>query len=468
MDILTHILLILREPAITSVAYFFISLLLVFGISGFKHPSSAKNGIHLVTTAVVLGVIWTIFLLQSLILLVLVLVLLTLSLFVGTLWAKKVKMTQMPEMVAILNGLGGLSSAFTALAIFYSTSIHASIEAGEIYLGAFVGVLTFSGSAVAYGKLSGKIPARQWGLPMRHALNIIIILAIVVLGGLFLFTNDPHMREVYLYANIALSAIFGLLLIMAIGGADMPVVIAMLNSYSGIAAALTGFLYQNDLLVIGGALVGSSGAILSYVMCKAMNRPFINVMMGGFGDIASSSGTTTGGEVHSVEAEGAAKLLGDSRSVIIAPGYGMAVAQAQHAVQQLTLKLEAKGIKVRFAIHPVAGRMPGHMNVLLAEAKIPYDQVFAMEEINDEFSDTDCVLVIGANDTVNPDAQENSESPIAGMPVLEVWKANHVIVMKRSMAAGYSGVANPLFHKENTLMLFGDAKSALESVIGHL
>ena len=340
----------------------------------------------------------------------------------------------------------------------------------EVYLGILIGAVTFSGSVIAFGKLSGKIGGKPLLLPARHFLNLVLLVVSVVLGVMFIqqsATGDGGgLTPLIIMTAIAL--IFGIHMVMAIGGADMPVVVSMLNSYSGWAAAATGFMLKNDLLIVVGALVGSSGAILSYIMCQAMNRKFLAVIAGGFG----SSGGATGksgdgeqGEVVSVNAEETANLLETAKEVMIIPGYGMAVAQAQHTVNEIVKALKGKGVKVRFGIHPVAGRMPGHMNVLLAEAKVPYDIVFEMEEINEDFPDVDVSVVIGANDIVNPSALEEPDSPIAGMPVLECWKGSTTIVLKRSMATGYAGVENPLFFKENTRMLFGDARESLEGVL---
>jgi NAD(P) transhydrogenase subunit beta len=340
----------------------------------------------------------------------------------------------------------------------------------EIYIGILIGAVTFSGSVIAFGKLSGKITGKPFMLPGRHLINLALLIGSVVVGHWFLGLAG-HEGLIPLYVMTVIALLFGIHMVMAIGGADMPVVVSMLNSYSGWAASATGFMLSNDLLIVTGALVGSSGAILSYIMCRAMNRNFFSVIAGGFG---TSGGTTPAagavpeGEVTPIGSEETAELLRNAGSVVLVPGYGMAVAQAQHTVQEITKLLREKGTEVRFAIHPVAGRMPGHMNVLLAEARVPYDIVLEMDEINEDFPETDVVMVIGANDIVNPGAQEDPNSPIAGMPVLEVWKAKTTIVMKRSMASGYAGVDNPLFYKENNRMLFGDAKKMLDEVLKHL
>ncbi|RZJ00569.1 MAG: NAD(P)(+) transhydrogenase (Re/Si-specific) subunit beta, partial [Haliea sp.] len=346
-----------------------------------------------------------------------------------------------------------------------------TIHEMEIYIGILIGAVTFSGSLVAFGKLSGKIGGKPLLLPGRHWLNLAGLLIVIWFGRAFLHAPTIEAGMTPLLVMTAIALLFGIHMVMAIGGADMPVVVSMLNSYSGWAAAATGFMLSNDLLIVVGALVGSSGAILSYIMCRAMNRNFISVIAGGFGGGApapaakGAAASEPVGEVAPISALETAELLKDAKSVIIVPGYGMAVAQAQHTVYEITRHLREKGVNIRFGIHPVAGRMPGHMNVLLAEARVPYDIVMEMDELNDDFPATDVAMVIGANDIVNPAAQDDPASPIAGMPVLEVWKAKTSIVMKRSMASGYAGVDNPLFYKENNRMLFGDAKKMLDEVL---
>ncbi|EHY0953435.1 TPA: Re/Si-specific NAD(P)(+) transhydrogenase subunit beta [Vibrio cholerae] len=385
---------------------------------------------------------------------------------IGIHYAKKVEMTEMPELVAILHSFVGMAAVLVGFNSYIDTpeaATHAEhvIHLVEVFLGIFIGAVTFTGSIVAFGKLRGIIKSTPLNLPHKHKLN----LAALVVSGLLLihFVNvDGSVFALIVMTLIAFA--FGYHLVASIGGADMPVVVSMLNSYSGWAAAAAGFMLANDLLIVTGALVGSSGAILSYIMCKAMNRSFISVIAGGFGQEVVISSDEEQGEHRETSAEEVAEMLKNSKSVIITPGYGMAVAQAQYPVYEITEKLRAQGVTVRFGIHPVAGRLPGHMNVLLAEAKVPYDIVLEMDEINDDFSDTDTVLVIGANDTVNPAALEDPNSPIAGMPVLEVWNAKNVIVFKRSMNTGYAGVQNPLFFKENTMMLFGDAKESVDSI----
>jgi NAD(P) transhydrogenase subunit beta len=343
-----------------------------------------------------------------------------------------------------------------------------TIHEVEIYLGVLIGAVTFTGSVIAFGKLQGSIGGKPLLLPARHWLNLAILLLCIFFGYVFLNAESTAGGMWPLLLMTVLALAFGVHMVMAIGGADMPVVVSMLNSYSGWAAAATGFMLANDLLIVTGALVGSSGAILSYIMCKAMNRKFVNVILGGFGTTSGGPVAAIEGEVQPISAEETAALLSEAQEVIIVPGYGMAVAQAQGVISEITKKLRAKKVNVRFGIHPVAGRLPGHMNVLLAEAKVPYDIVMEMDEINEDFPDTDAVLVIGANDIVNPAAQEVPNSPIAGMPVLEVWKAKTVVVMKRSMATGYAGVDNPLFYKENARMLFGDAKESVDQILRNI
>ncbi|MCP5285138.1 MAG: Re/Si-specific NAD(P)(+) transhydrogenase subunit beta [Burkholderiaceae bacterium] len=398
---------------------------------------------------------------------------------VGLTAAKKVQMTQMPELVALMHSLVGLAACLVGFASYVDTSTvfptaaEKTIHEVEVYIGILIGAVTFSGSIVAFGKLSGRIGGKPLLLPARHWLNLVALLVVIWFGRVFLNAGDHGAGMTALLVMTVIALLFGIHMVMAIGGADMPVVVSMLNSYSGWAAAATGFMLSNDLLIVVGALVGSSGAILSYIMCRAMNRNFISVIAGGFGGGAPAPKGAGGaaepqGEVQPISAAETAELLREAKNVVIVPGYGMAVAQAQHTVNEITKLLREKGVTVRFGIHPVAGRMPGHMNVLLAEAKVPYDIVLEMDEINDDFPDTDVTMVIGANDIVNPAAQDDPGSPIAGMPVLEVWKARTSIVMKRSMASGYAGVDNPLFYKDNNRMLFGDAKKMLDEVLAAL
>ena len=390
------------------------------------------------------------------------------------LWkAKRVEMTGMPELIALLHSFVGLAAvligwngyleAERGVLRFASDSLR-NIHSAEVFIGIFIGAVTFTGSLVAYGKLSAKLKSAPMMLPGKNFINVGALVLFVALTVAFVI--EPQLWELIAVTVLALA--LGWHLVASIGGGDMPVVVSMLNSYSGWAAAASGFLLNNDLLIVSGALVGSSGAYLSYIMCKAMNRSFLSVIAGGFGIVASSDSDADYGEHREITAEEVAELLAEASSVVITPGYGMAVAQAQYPVASLTEELRKRGVNVRFGIHPVAGRLPGHMNVLLAEAKVPYDIVLEMDEINDELAETDVVLVIGANDTVNPAAAEDPGSPIAGMPVLRVWEAGKVIVFKRSMAAGYAGVQNPLFFRENTQMLFGDAKQRVDDILAAL
>ena len=463
-------------------AYIVAALLFIMSLAGLSKHETAKAGCWYGIIGMGIALIATIFGPKS----------------GGTLWiiiamviggaigiqrALKVEMTEMPELVAILHSFVGLAAVLVG---YNSYGLHdiptmpsglndveqakflaeqaalASVHNVEVFLGIFIGAVTFTGSVVAFGKLSGKINSKALMLPHRHKLNLAALIVSALLMVAFL-SEPENIFPVLIMTVIALA--FGWHLVASIGGADMPVVVSMLNSYSGWAAAAAGFMLSNDLLIVTGALVGSSGAILSYIMCKAMNRSFISVIAGGFGNDVQVSSDTEQGEHRETTAEEVAELLKNSSSVIITPGYGMAVAQAQYPVAEITQKLRERGVNVRFGIHPVAGRLPGHMNVLLAEAKVPYDIVLEMDEINDDFADTDTVLVIGANDTVNPAAMDDPHSPIAGMPVLEVWKAANVVVFKRSMNTGYAGVQNPLFFKENTQMLFGDAKERVDDIL---
>ena len=395
---------------------------------------------------------------------------------IGLYAARTVQMTQMPELVALMHSMVGLAAMLVGFANYIDpvASAHMSgaekaIHEVEIYVGILIGAVTFSGSVIAFGKLSGKISGNPLLLPARHWINLAGLLVVIYFGREFLRAGSVGEGMTPLIVMTVIALLFGIHMVMAIGGADMPVVVSMLNSYSGWAAAATGFMLSNDLLIVTGALVGSSGAILSYIMCAAMNRHFISVIAGGFGTgggtPAAAGAAQPAGEVVAISAPDTAELLREAKNVIIVPGYGMAVAQAQHTVYEITRLLREKGVNVRFGIHPVAGRMPGHMNVLLAEAKVPYDIVQEMDELNDDFPQTDVAMIIGANDIVNPAAQDDPTSPIAGMPVLEVWKAKTSIVMKRSMASGYAGVDNPLFYKDNNRMLFGDAKKMLDEVL---
>ncbi|MDO7086032.1 Re/Si-specific NAD(P)(+) transhydrogenase subunit beta [Pseudocolwellia sp. AS88] len=455
-----------------SAAYLVSALLFIFSLSGLSKQETAERGNWFGIVGMSIALIATIAD-ERVSNVGVIIVVMIIGTVIGLRLAKKVEMTGMPELVAILHSFVGLAAVLVGFNSFYEMSSHpvgyltsaqqmeTNIHLTEIFLGVFIGAVTFTGSVVAFAKLRGLINSAALMLPQRHTLNLAALLFSFMLMLSFV-ENDGSSAALYIMTIVAL--LFGWHLVASIGGADMPVVVSMLNSYSGWAAAAAGFMLSNDLLIVTGALVGSSGAILSYIMCKAMNRSFISVIAGGFGtDVVIDTDKYYGEHVEAT-AEAVAALLSDAKSVVITPGYGMAVAQAQYPVYEMTRILKEKGINVRFAIHPVAGRLPGHMNVLLAEAKVPYDIVLGMEEINDDFPETDVVLVIGANDTVNPAAAEDPTSPIAGMPVLEVWNAKNVVVFKRSMSTGYAGVQNPLFFKDNTQMLFGDAKDSVEAI----
>ncbi len=445
-------------------AYITAAVLFILSLGGLKDQESAKRGVWFGIVGMAIAVVATIWgpgVDLSAILIGAILV----GAVIGAIVAIRVEMTGMPQLVAALHSFVGLAAVFIGLNSDLTVQEFASnaekiIHEVEVFLGVFIGAVTFTGSIVAFGKLAGKIDGKALILPMRHLWNVLIVAGSLVLLVLYMQGAGSWT----LYAMTVLALILGWHLVMAIGGADMPVVVSMLNSYSGWAAAATGFLLGNDLLIVTGALVGSSGAILSYIMCVAMNRKFLSVILGGFGG-QSGPAMEIEGEMVAIDADGVAGALEDAESVIIVPGYGMAVAQAQQSVAELTRRLRAKGKTVRFGIHPVAGRLPGHMNVLLAEAKVPYDIVLEMDEINDDFPSTDVVIVIGANDIVNPAAQEDPNSPIAGMPVLEVWKAKQVFVSKRGQGTGYSGIENPLFFKENTRMYYGDAKASMDELL---
>ncbi|KIP16486.1 NAD(P) transhydrogenase subunit beta [Burkholderia ubonensis] len=464
---------------LTTVSYIGAAILFILSLGGLANPETARRGNLLGMIGMLIAVLATVLGPRvSAEGIPYVVAALVVGGAVGLIAAKKVQMTQMPELVALMHSLVGLAACLVGFASYIDTSVQFSgaekaIHEVEIYVGILIGAVTFAGSVVAFGKLSGKIGGKPLLLPARHWLNLAALLVVIAYGRTFLHAESIQDGMTPLVVMTVISLLFGVHMVMAIGGADMPVVVSMLNSYSGWAAAATGFMLGNDLLIVIGALVGSSGAILSYIMCRAMNRNFISVIAGGFGSgagapAAAGGGAQPAGEAVAVSAAETAELLREAKRVIIVPGYGMAVAQAQHTVFELTKLLREKGVDVRFAIHPVAGRMPGHMNVLLAEAKVPYDIVLEMDEINGDFPEADVSMVIGANDIVNPAAQDDPASPIAGMPVLEVWKAKTSIVMKRSMASGYAGVDNPLFYKDNNRMLFGDAKSMLGEIFGVL
>ncbi len=466
--------------SLVTVAYIGATILFILSLGGLSHPETSRRGNLYGIIGMTIAVLATVFgpqvTAEGYAWIVAAMVV---GGSVGLYAARTVKMTQMPELVALMHSLVGLAAALVGFATYIDPAATAGMQGAEkviheveIYVGILIGLVTFSGSVIAFGKLSGKIGGKPMLLPGRHWLNLAGLLIVIYFGAQFIKAGSVEAGMVPLIVMAVISLLFGVHMVMAIGGADMPVVVSMLNSYSGWAAAATGFMLSNDLLIVTGALVGSSGAILSYIMCRAMNRHFISVIAGGFGTGGGAPSAKAGeqppGEAVPVSAAETAEMLREAKNVIIVPGYGMAVAQAQHTVFEITKLLREKGVNVRFGIHPVAGRMPGHMNVLLAEAKVPYDIVMEMDELNEDFPDTDVAMVIGANDIVNPAAQDDPASPIAGMPVLEVWKAKTSVVMKRSMASGYAGVDNPLFYKENNRMLFGDAKKMLDEVMAVL
>ena len=462
------------SAGLVQAAYIVAALFFIMSLAGLSKQESARAGNYYGIAGMTIALIATIFNPEASGT-VWVIIAMVVGGSIGIFYAKKVEMTEMPELVAILHSFVGMAAvlvgynsyidppAIANAALISPAELHAHhvIHLVEVFLGVFIGAVTFTGSIVAFGKLRGVISSSALNLPHKHKMNLAAIVVSTLLMVYFV-KADGSMFALILMTLIAF--VFGYHLVASIGGADMPVVVSMLNSYSGWAAAAAGFMLANDLLIVTGALVGSSGAILSYIMCKAMNRSFISVIAGGFGQEVVISSDEDYGEHRETNAEDVADMLKNAKSVIITPGYGMAVAQAQYPVHEITEKLRAQGVEVRFGIHPVAGRLPGHMNVLLAEAKVPYDIVLEMDELNDDFGKTDVVLVIGANDTVNPAALEDPNSPIAGMPVLEVWNAKDVIVFKRSMNTGYAGVQNPLFFKENTQMLFGDAKESVDAI----
>lgn len=455
------------STGLVTAAYIAASVLFILSLGGLSNQESAKRAVWYGIIGMAIAVVATIAGPLVDIGAVLI-VMMVVGAVIGAIVAQRVEMTGMPQLVAALHSFVGLAAVFIGInsdllppeGLSHAEEI---IHEVEVFLGVFIGAITFTGSIIAFGKLAGKIDGKALILPGRHMWNLLMLGASILLMVLYL--QGAGSWTLYLMTVIAF--VIGAHLVMAIGGADMPVVVSMLNSYSGWAAAATGFLLGNDLLIVTGALVGSSGAILSYIMCKAMNRQFLSVILGGFGG-ASGPAMEIEGEQVAIDADGVAAALEEAESVIIVPGYGMAVAQAQQSVSELTKRLRAKGKEVRFGIHPVAGRLPGHMNVLLAEAKVPYDIVLEMDEINDDFPDTDVVMIIGSNDIVNPAAQEDPNSPIAGMPVLEVWKAKQVFVSKRGQGTGYSGIENPLFFKENTRMFYGDAKASIDALLSRI
>ena len=468
------------SEGLATVSYIGAMILFILSLGGLSHPETARRGNLYGMIGMAIAVLATVFgprvsaggipwIIAAMVV----------GGSIGIYASRVVKMTQMPELVALMHSLVGLAAMLVGFATYidpaassHMTGADKIIHEVEIYVGILIGAVTFSGSVIAFCKLSGKIGGSPMLLPARHWLNLAGLLVVIWFGREFLIADSVDTGMTALIVMTIIALLFGIHMVMAIGGADMPVVVSMLNSYSGWAAAATGFMLSNDLLIVTGALVGSSGAILSYIMCRAMNRHFISVIAGGFGTggapAPAAGAAQPAGEVLPILPAETAELLRDAKHVIIVPGYGMAVAQAQHTVFEITRLLREAGVDVRFGIHPVAGRMPGHMNVLLAEAKVPYDIVLEMDELNEDFPDTDVAMVIGANDIVNPAAQDDPSSPIAGMPVLEVWKAKTSIVMKRSMASGYAGVDNPLFYKDNNRMLFGDAKKMLDEVLAAL
>ena len=469
----------LTTPTLVTAAYLVTAILFILAFANLNKHETAKHGNYFGIAGITVAIVSTIGLAidrDGLDVLVYIVAAMVVGALVGIWRARTVEMTGMPELIALLHSFVGLAAVLVAYNSFFEAENFPEVKAlyerlgtegihnGEVFLGVFIGAVTLTGSIVAFLKLSARMKSAPLMLPARHWLNLA---AVVVSAGLMVwFVIEPSIVPLAIMTVIALA--FGWHLVASIGGGDMPVVISMLNSYSGWAAAATGFLLNNNLLIVAGALVGSSGAYLSYIMCLGMNRSFISVIAGGFGIEAPSGDAKDYGEHREINAEDAAALLAEASSVIITPGYGMAVAQAQYPVAELTRRLRENGTEVRFGIHPVAGRLPGHMNVLLAEAKVPYDIVLELDEINDDFPDTDVVLVIGANDTVNPAAIDEPGSPIEGMPVLHVWESRDVIVFKRSMATGYAGVQNPLFFKDNTQMLFGDAKQRVDDIVAAL
>lgn len=455
-------------------AYLFASILFILSLGSLSSQESAKRGVLYGIVGMIIAILATV-LGQGVQGHIYIIGAIAIASVIGVLLARKVEMTSMPQLVAILHSFVGLAAVLVGFGSYLDPKTHTlastehTIHLIEVFIGVFIGGLTFTGSIIAWGKLEGKIMSKPLLYPGRHIVNVLLLCACIVLGALFVGSSGTD-GMFYLYLMTAISAFIGIMLVMAIGGADMPVVVSMLNSYSGWAASAAGFMLGNDLLIVTGALVGSSGAILSIIMCEAMNRSFVSVILGGFGNTPASGGDAKAmdGEVTSISHEEVAHLLQEAKSFVIVPGYGMAVAKAQYPIFDMVQILRKSGKKVRFAIHPVAGRLPGHMNVLLAEAHVPYDIVHEMDEINEDLPNTDVVMVIGANDVVNPGAQDDPSSPIYGMPVIEAWKAEKVIVMKRSMSVGYAGVENPLFYKSNTDMLYGDAKESVEKILGFL
>ncbi|MDX9704608.1 MAG: Re/Si-specific NAD(P)(+) transhydrogenase subunit beta [Weeksellaceae bacterium] len=454
-------------------AYLFASILFILSLGGLSSQESAKRGVLFGIIGMIIAVLATVFG-SDVHGHIYIIIAIAIASVIGIMVARKVEMTAMPQLVAILHSFVGLAAVLVGFGSYLDPRTHELaateqiIHLVEVFIGVFIGAITFTGSIVAWGKLDGKIRSKPLLYPGRHTVNIILVIVSIILGVLFVKAPGTE-GMLYLIIMTAIACFIGVMLVMAIGGADMPVVVSMLNSYSGWAAAAAGFMLGNDLLIVTGALVGSSGAILSIIMCEAMNRSFLSVIFGGFGDAPKSGDAQEiEGEVTSITHEEVAELLKDTSSVVIVPGYGMAVAKAQYPIFEMVEILRKQGKEVRFAIHPVAGRLPGHMNVLLAEANVPYDIVLEMDEINDELSDTGVVMVVGANDVVNPGALDDPSSPIYGMPVIRAWDAEKVIVLKRSMSVGYAGVENPLFYKPNTDMLYGDAKDSINKLLDEL
>ena len=457
------------SQGLITMSYVIAGVFFILSLGGLSHQETARRGNLFGIVGMLIALIMTLVSLQ-IVRLEYLLPAILIGATIGAIAASRVEMVQMPQLVALLHSFVGVAAVLVGFANYLDPNIqHSGVEhtihVVEIYLGIFIGAITFTGSIVAFGKLQGVFSSKPLILPARHLINLIIIIVSVILAYLFL-NASADIAWLSLLIMTVLALLLGVFLVAAIGGADMPIVVSMLNSYSGWAAAVTGFMLSNDLLIITGALVGSSGAILSYIMCRAMNRSFISVILGGFGG-ATSISEDIDGDIKEIQADETARILNEASSVVIVPGYGMAVARAQNAISELVRLLRKKNINVRFAIHPVAGRLPGHMNILLAEADVPYDIVMEMDEINPDMPDTDVVMVVGANDIVNP-LSEDPNSLIAGMPVIEVWKASTVIVFKRSMATGYAGIDNPLFFKENTRMQFGDANASVRSILQNI
>jgi len=464
----------MMSSGIQTAAYVFASILFILSLGGLYSIESSKRAVLYGILGMIVAVAATFFGENIEGHIYIILAILSAS-FIGIVLAQRVKMESMPQLVAILHSFVGLAAVLVGIGSYVESGIEVAtatektIHLAEVFIGVFIGAITFTGSIVAWGKLEGKISSKALLFRGRHLLNIFLLITCIVLGVLYV-SAAHNLGLNYLLIMTLIAGLIGYFLVMAIGGADMPVVVSMLNSYSGWAASSAGFMLGNDLLIITGALVGTSGAILCIIMCKAMNRSFVSVILGGFATVSSSSGTAAAieGEITSWNHEEVAQALKEAKTIVIVPGYGMAVAKAQYPIYEMVKVLQKNGKSVRFAIHPVAGRLPGHMNVLLAEANVPYDIVMEMDEINDDMPNTDVVMVIGANDIVNPGAEDDPTSPIYGMPVIKAWKAEQVVIMKRSMSAGYAGVENPLFYKPNAQMLYGDAKESVDKILGFI